>query len=767
MMSDDYKRSSAIVPRVAGGLDDKCIRQSDASDGEMETEGYRHPVKNRSSRSPSQERTSSVEANVSGFRPPSWEPRGGAPPSVEKTLITGLPLPSPELSLERSPRPGPSRVENIPAKRGLSRSPNDGISPPAKAVGRDKALTISDESDVEFVPTSDRTYASSSCFSGGVSASGARSAKGIIPLRSKKKKKALTVDPINLSFDELPEMNMEDIASVDIGGAAFEWLDQLDQLRAKSGNLQGKVSGQMRVRILKLKEVIEIFTVRLETKGDVAHLRRTNESLKQDSFDHKKRMDDLNKELRYAEGRIGDLQGEIRKLKENRTSGRDDRHRPSLPKGIQTSPGLGSTVWDAAETSNPPLGVATSGFIHQTQSIRKLDNRIAELTHLMEDIKRSVADAQTDEVRDMTGLGNRRPSRSGPRIVENVQLVPPRSVRRPRRRKQETSEFESGVRSESEMDSRTSWPPTNRPRLSARDDPPHPDRVAWGDRGAGVSYSNKLRAPPPASLGGGGGGRRRPPKTAAVAIRIVKEDMSFADVIRRARSEIPLDELGISDSRIRKSANGNLIIEIPGPDGSDKADLLTSKMRSVFREDTVVTRQTMRGDLRLVGLDDSISIQEITEAILLAGDCPASSIKVGTIRKLRNGQGVVWAQCPLTAANRISATGKLRIGWSTVRVVSLGIRPTQCFRCLEFGHVRGNCRSETDRSGHCFRCGGLDHKVGECLSPPLCVLCRDKSLDHSHWMGSSRCGSRSVPAPAPRWRTQRPPGGPVGHTGDA
>lgn len=62
------------------------------------------------------------------------------------------------------------------------------------------------------------------------------------------------------------------------------------------------------------------------------------------------------------------------------------------------------------------------------------------------------------------------------------------------------------------------------------------------------------------------------------------------------------------------------------------------------------------------------------------GECTASEVKVGPIRKMTNGLGVVWAQCPLAAAIKASATGKLKIGWSVAKIQLLQARPTQCYR---------------------------------------------------------------------------------------
>lgn len=55
--------------------------------------------------------------------------------------------------------------------------------------------------------------------------------------------------------------------------------------------------------------------------------------------------------------------------------------------------------------------------------------------------------------------------------------------------------------------------------------------------------------------------RRRPPKTVAVAIK-GDEGFSYADALKKARTEISLKEIGIDTTKIRRAANGGIIIEI-------------------------------------------------------------------------------------------------------------------------------------------------------------------------------------------------------------
>jgi len=57
--------------------------------------------------------------------------------------------------------------------------------------------------------------------------------------------------------------------------------------------------------------------------------------------------------------------------------------------------------------------------------------------------------------------------------------------------------------------------------------------------------------------------KRRPPKTVAVAIK-GEDGFSYADALKKACTEIFLKEIGINATKIRRAANGGIVIEIPG-----------------------------------------------------------------------------------------------------------------------------------------------------------------------------------------------------------
>ncbi|XP_018361447.1 PREDICTED: uncharacterized protein LOC108760142 [Trachymyrmex cornetzi] len=244
--------------------------------------------------------------------------------------------------------------------------------------------------------------------------------------------------------------------------------------------------------------------------------------------------------------------------------------------------------------------------------------------------------------------------------------------------------------------------------------------------------------------------RFRAHRTAAVLLRCEEAGgnsaPTYADVMRMARNKISLDELEISNTRIRKAQAGGLLIEIPGgEEASAKAEALVGRLKTViagseFEKSVSVIRPVQRAEVRLIDVDQSATVEEIVEAVSKSGKVPATSVRAGPLRQGRGGLCTVWVQCPLAGANLMLSSGKIRVGWTMAKVVPLAKRRLQCFRCLAVGHTRANCLSIVDRSSWCFQCGGSDgHRAFGCRASPRCPVCAARGMNANHRAGSTSC----------------------------
>ncbi|XP_041974075.1 uncharacterized protein LOC121729582 [Aricia agestis] len=210
----------------------------------------------------------------------------------------------------------------------------------------------------------------------------------------------------------------------------------------------------------------------------------------------------------------------------------------------------------------------------------------------------------------------------------------------------------------------------------------------------------------------------------------------------KAKRQVDLVALEIPSVKFKQAVTGARMYGISGTASKEKADALANKLREVMDGREVrISRPQKCAELRISGLDDTATSEEIAEAIARPGGCATEDVKVGVIRCERNGSGSAWVKCPVEVASQISAPNtKIYVGWTVVHVVLLSTRPMRCYKCHETGHTRATCPKEVDRSQLCFRCGQPDHSAAQCENAPHCALCEASGKPADHSVGSKTCG---------------------------
>lgn len=232
----------------------------------------------------------------------------------------------------------------------------------------------------------------------------------------------------------------------------------------------------------------------------------------------------------------------------------------------------------------------------------------------------------------------------------------------------------------------------------------------------------------------------RTPRAAAVILTPATEGLTRAEIMMEARSKVRLEDLGITHVRPKIAATGAVILEVPGENSAERADLLAERLRTALVDKEVrISRPVKLAELRVGGFDESVNGEELATAMASAGGCAAADVRVGSIRRGPTGLGSVWIKCPATAAKKVMDTGRIMVGWVAARVEVLSPRPLQCYRCLEKGHTRARCTAPVDRGDRCYRCGLAGHTASKCDAKPECPLCKDLGRSAGHRLGSAAC----------------------------
>ena len=235
--------------------------------------------------------------------------------------------------------------------------------------------------------------------------------------------------------------------------------------------------------------------------------------------------------------------------------------------------------------------------------------------------------------------------------------------------------------------------------------------------------------------------RSKPRRPDAIVIAKTGET-SYANMLKKMRANPDLKELGENVNKIRKTAKGELLIELKrGRDGQTAK--YKEDMSKILQTEARIKTLCQHATVELRDLDEATTQKEICVAIEqqlpTAGSITEDAIK--SMRVTRDGTQTALITLTADAANKLLAVGRIKIGWVRCRVRE-HITPTRCFKCLEYGHIARHCKNEADRAGTCLRCGSKGHVAKKCTAEPKCAICDANCKGgNNHATGSYRCAA--------------------------
>lgn len=504
---------------------------------------------------------------------------------------------------------------------------------------------------------------------------------------------------------------LEDHSAADLWVVVKDLLDHVDQRRVVSKNIKGSLSKEMKTGIDLAKAVVKNLFHRLQDQGDRTLLRHENLVLRDQVDDMRRKDEEKEGELKFLKEKISILTREMGLLRktidkvqntypvvESDSSNVDAQFGPPVASTSSAAP-LPQRVPRMVRPLGPPPAASVRMMGHPESEKRgnykinvddTSDNdlinaeqiyRQVEIYNRGKPVEKRVSNPFKSNLMPRSPSPPPKVERRGrkPKIIKDVQLVPP-SLTPALQSEGVSTPVSTGVEN---MD----WQPVTRRRRSQRGKLPFEKAIVREMRPS--SYVEDVNTAGNLSSRYNiarnrvySAAKNRPLKTAAVTIKGVTEDCSYASALTKAKQNIPLAEMGLEQSKFRRTINGGRIIEIPGPDAADKADKLAQHLRVVLGDAYEINRPVIRGEIRILGLDDSTTPEDVSSVISELGGCSMHQIKVGSIRMLNNGLGSIWAQCPLAAAVKIAAKQKIRIGWSLARVIFVREKTTAVLQVL-------------------------------------------------------------------------------------
>lgn len=216
-------------------------------------------------------------------------------------------------------------------------------------------------------------------------------------------------------------------------------------------------------------------------------------------------------------------------------------------------------------------------------------------------------------------------------------------------------------------------------------------------------------------------------------------NMSYADILKKVKSDGKLSNLGENVKGIRKTEKGELLVELNKAE-HENLHQFEEVMKEVLGSDAEVRSLTHEIILQIKDIDEVTSKEEIIDALRKSSDS-MKDLHCNSLKSLRPAYGSTQiATICLSAhlANNLLDAGKIKIGWVVCRIRQK-ITPKKCFKCLDFGHIAAHCKSSNDFSKCCIKCGEAGHKIQDCSKAPKCLLCTNEKQTANHITGSVIC----------------------------
>lgn len=199
-------------------------------------------------------------------------------------------------------------------------------------------------------------------------------------------------------------------------------------------------------------------------------------------------------------------------------------------------------------------------------------------------------------------------------------------------------------------------------------------------------------------------------------VLVKAEGKTYVELLKEMKNAVDIDAAGIQIAAMRKSRNGEMILEVNGESGA--AEPLKKAIEEKIAGTNVRTRKRGKTiqirDLDAVATQDEVR-EALRETLGITDTAPIS------LREAYGGNQVATVTLPEGDAQKALEMGRIRIGWLRCRVREQ-VDVKTCYRCWEAGHNTATCGGP-DRSKLCLKCGKEGHRAKNCQEERFCPMC--------------------------------------------
>lgn len=211
----------------------------------------------------------------------------------------------------------------------------------------------------------------------------------------------------------------------------------------------------------------------------------------------------------------------------------------------------------------------------------------------------------------------------------------------------------------------------------------------------------------------------------------------YAEVIKKMKNEINIDELGIQVKSIVKTKNGNAKI-ITEENSSESLKKFKQKINDWLGDKGKAVGDSNKSSAIIKDIDITTTREEVEQAIrsILSSDSSSSELKVSNLKlNARGNTQSATVEASRDEIRKLVDLGRINVGgWQTCRLEEFVV-PTRCYKCNLYGHRGFECTNEEFDRNKCFKCNQHGHQAAGCTNEAFCQACN--KVGHRH--GSMMC----------------------------